>query len=129
MQETSSEWVLGVQIQHFVNLYNAEIRENKYCCCDVQSREIPCGETIAAVINAQCPTVCLPYFVVHFQACPSIETCYIAKTINVSVEPTSVISSILFQIPFNQSQLEMYNQVRILCNCITSNITYRLKRV
>ena len=34
VQVASSEWVLGVQIQHFENLCNVEIKDGKYCCCD-----------------------------------------------------------------------------------------------
>ena len=116
VQVASSEWVLGVNIQHFENMFNAEIRSGNYCCCD--DGVTPCGETIDAVKPMTCTTVCHPYFVVHFQACPSIKTCYVAKTINITVvDPTSVISSFLVQIPFSQSELETYSQVR-LCSSI-----------
>ena len=30
----SSEWVLGVQIQHFENVYGSEIINGQFCCCD-----------------------------------------------------------------------------------------------
>ena len=121
MQVSSSEWVLGVQIQHFENKYNAEIRQNMYCCCD--DSDIPCGASIDAVKSMTCTTTCQPLYVVYFQACPSTEMCYIAKNINFTlVNLNSVISSLLIQIPLNQSELEMYNQVSI-CNCIVINNT------
>ena len=123
----SSEGVLGVQIQHFENIHNAEIRNDMYCCCDTPDRVTPCGESTDAVKAATCAPKCDPYYVVHFQACPSIEACYVAKTFNITIDLSSEISSFLFQIPFNQSELETYNQVRIW-NCLMNNTIY-IKRV
>ena len=103
VQAASSEWVLGVQMQHFENNYNAEIRNGMYCCCDEAS--IPCGGGIDDVKAMTCTLKCHPYFVIHFLACP-IETCYVAKTVTV-VDHTSVFRSFVIQIPFNQSELEI----------------------
>ena len=104
---SSDQWVLGVQIQHFVSMHNIVLKDNMYCCCDGG-----CFEGSANTLNSkdQCDTTCQPYFVLHFEACSSNET-YIAKNITFSGEFTSV----MIQIPFNQSELKMYNRVRI-CN-------------
>ena len=74
VQVSSSEWVLGVEIQHFENVYNAEIRNGMYCCCDAAA---PCGGTIDAIQPMTCTIACDPYIVIYFQAC--IQTCYVAK--------------------------------------------------
>ena len=120
-----SERVLGIQIQRFENMFNAEIRNDMYCCCD--DPDTQCRGNIHDLGSTTCSNavyMCHPYFLVYFQACPSVEKCYVAKTINVTgVDLTSVISSFLIQIPFNQSELETYNQVRIF-NCILNKIIY-----
>ena len=48
----SSEWFLAFQIQNFQNLYNAEIRNTEYCCCD--NPDDPCGNDINAVNSITC---------------------------------------------------------------------------
>ena len=52
VQVASSEWFLTFQIQYFENLYNAEIRNNEYCCCD--NPDDPCGNDINAVDSMTC---------------------------------------------------------------------------
>ena len=116
-----SEEVLGVQIQHFENIVNAEIRNDMYCCCDSPVTVTPCGERTDAVNATICALKkCQPYYMVYIQACPSIEACYAAKTFNIPIDLSSEISSFLFQIPFNQFELETYNQVTIW-NCLMNN--------
>ena len=101
----SSEWMVGVQIQHFEKTLNTEIGKSNYCCCD--DGVTLCGRSIDAIKPTTYKTVCHLYYMVHFQACPSIELCYVARTFNVSIDLSSEISSFVFQIPFNQSELEM----------------------
>ena len=120
VQVASSEQVLVIQIQHLETVFGVEIRNNSYCCCDQTSP--PCVKTIEALNTSQCTTTCQPYFAVHFQYCPSTMLYNITKTFNFSVDPTSEISEFLIQLPLHQSELEMYNQVRI-CNCIVKNST------
>ena len=117
LQITSSEQVLGVEIAHFEAIYNAEIKFGNYCCCD--DPDSPCVKTLETL--QKCLTACDPFFSVHFQQCPPNKTCtLLTKTINLSFDPASEISPILFQIPFNQSDLELYSQVRI-CRCKRTN--------
>ena len=117
--------MLGVQIQHFESLHNIKFNNNNgmYCCCDGDCME---GAFDKSKTSHMCGAMCQPYFVLHFKACPSSGTCLIAKNITVPEEFTSVISAFIVQIPFNQSELEMYNQVR-LCNC-TMNIVRERER-
>ena len=127
VQITSSEQVLGVEIAHFENMYNAEIRSGNYCCCDA-----PDSSCVMTLETLQiCPNACKPFefFSVHFQHCPSCNDCIaLTKAINFSFDPTSEkISPFIFQIPLKQSDMELYNQVRIgmsyiISNCVTTEI-------
>ena len=107
----NSEQLLSVQIQHFENVFNAEIRGGQYCCCDQTMP--PCNDTIMALSTTACNTACHPYFMIYFQPCPSIETCCFAKLYNFPGDFIAATSSFVIQTPFSQSELETYNQVRI----------------
>ena len=105
-----------VQITHVEQLYNVEFRDEGYCCCDTAHELVNCAENITKLSFNNCTAECRPYFVLHFQACPTVATCYVTKTTNFTVlvvDPNSVLreSSLLIQIPFNQSELETYSQV------------------
>ena len=117
VQVATCEQVLSIEIQHFENISNAEIRGSQYCCCD-QASPPSCVGTIGNLSTLACTRMCHPYFVMYFQACP-METCYFAKIITVPGEFSAESSSFVIQIPFSQSELEAYNQVRI---CVQLNI-------
>ena len=86
MQVGSSEWVLGVQTQHFENMFNAETRFDQYCCCDTPS---PCVESLAGLNPTTCNPECDPYFEMRFEVCFYNETCLIMKA------ETSFVDSVL----------------------------------
>ena len=119
VQVTSSEWFLVVQIQDFLNLYNAEIRNNHYCCCDDHDNQCT-GADINAVNNEKCfddGFHCQPYYVLHvnFQGCPSTDMmCPVPEPTDSSAEHKSITTSILSQlnVTFSQSELKMHNEVR-----------------
>ena len=47
--------MLGVHVQHFENLYNAEIRDgNVFCCCDISYVEVPCVADLSDLNVAAC---------------------------------------------------------------------------
>ena len=46
VQVAKSEQLLGVQLQNFDNMFNAEIRDDKYCCCDQEST---CADNIESI--------------------------------------------------------------------------------
>ena len=112
VQVASSEQLLGVAILHFENVYNAEIRFGEYCCCDTD--DPPCTKTLETL--AECPNACSPFFSVHFQYCPT-DVCIDVKPVKVFADLTSEKSAFLIEIPFNQTEWEIYSQVRI-CNCM-----------
>ena len=64
MQVASTEWFLGVQIQNFENLYNAEIILGGYCCCDTVSI---CVESIVYLQGMYLTHSCEPYFLIHIE--------------------------------------------------------------
>ena len=116
MQVAGTEWVPVVQITQVEQFYNVEFRDEGYCCCDIAHELVNCADSITKLSFNNCSVECQPYFVLHFQACPTATTCYVTKTTNFTVfvvDPNSVlrVSSLLIQIPFNQSELETYNQV------------------
>ena len=60
MQVASNEWFLGVQIQNFENLYNAEraLVGTGYCCCDSVEE---CAQNIADLQGICVTDSCQPY--------------------------------------------------------------------
>ena len=119
----SSEWMLGVQIQQFQSLYNAEIMaNNQYCCCDIPNT---CEDNITALENIyDCTLLCDIYFVVSLQDCNSTIHCNINQTFNLEVDPLSRLSSVILLIPFEESALDVHvRTVFFLVKQIKFNIT------
>ena len=71
----NSEWVLGIHVQHFQNLYNAEIRNGDYCCCDISFKDVPCVNDLTDLNVAACISECEPYFEIRFEVCFADGTC------------------------------------------------------
>ena len=68
--------MLGVHVQHFQNLYNAEFRNSKdYCCCDISYKDVPCVATLTDLNVAACTSECEPYFEMRFEVCFADGTC------------------------------------------------------
>ena len=101
MQLASSEWMLGVGIKEFENLYDAEKTNERYCCCDY---EYICAQDITLLKSAMgsCPVPCQTYLVVSVQDCTSNVPCTINQTFNLQSENQFSLSSAIFQIPFVQ---------------------------
>ena len=113
VQITSSEQVLGIEIAHIETMYNSKIKFGQYCCCDPLDSS-PCVKTLEIPLN--CSTACDLLFSVHFDHCtytPNKTCTVLTKPIEFSFDPTLEIRPFLLQIPFNQLDLELYNQVRI----------------
>ena len=64
VQVASGEWVLGIEIQQFVNSLNATMKNGKYCCCDIAAS---CREVASAL--GKCPAQCDTTFLIHIPAC------------------------------------------------------------
>ena len=115
VQVASSEWVLGVQIQHFENMYNAEIRNDLYCCCDDHFRE--CKENITDLIqNGTCFNSdhrCETYFVLYVRECSYNSICSDTEIYRLNVARTSLEHLVLYM-PFEEIGLS--NEVRISNN-------------
>ena len=93
----SSEWMLGVEIKEFDNPYNAEMRDNQYCCCDIPNT---CRSDITALkhfANWRCTSSCKTYFVLSLQDCSSKQC-----TINQTFNDIPGLSLVIFQISFGQ---------------------------
>ena len=113
MQVASSEWVLGVQIQHFENMHNAEISNGNYCCCDDPYKE--CWKNITD-LNGMCfnlPYRCQTYFVLYVRECPYSSTCSDTEFYRLNVAHTSLQHLVLYM-PLEESGLS--NNVRIKIN-------------
>ena len=118
VQITSSEHMLGVEISNFEVMYNSTIQFGNYCCCDDPdfSKCVETPETLE-----ECPTACDLYFHLYFNHCPPNEKCSVlSDSIDFSFESIFQISPFILQVPYNLSNLELYNQVRI-CNYTISN--------
>ena len=93
--------MLGVQIQQFQNLHNAEIRNGEYCCCD----DPLCENDIMALENS-CSPSCETYFVASLQNCASNTQCTINQTFNLEDDSISGLSSVIFHTHFGQPGLD-----------------------
>ena len=79
MQIASTEWFLGVQIQNFENLYNAEIIFDGYCCCDLIAK---CAINIADLQGMCLTQSCEPYFLLHIKDSSCTGMCSHEQPIN-----------------------------------------------
>ena len=118
MQVASTEWFLGVQIQDFTNLYNVQIINGMYCCCDDNET---CGSTLNDLLGmCKDPTttqICETYFLVHIKSCLFFPTCSLSKTYQLNYRPSSSISDHgILSIPFMEMELgdEVRTKISIL---------------
>ena len=82
--------MLGVHVQHFKNLYNVEIRNDKdYCCCGISYTDVPCVKNFTDLNVTVCTSECEPYFEIRFEVCFANGTCSNMKN------ETAVIDNIL----------------------------------
>ena len=112
MQVASTEWFLGVQIQNYKNLYNVEIINGMYCCCDDNET---CGsapnDLLAMCKDPNTVQLCETYFLVHIKNCLSLSTCSLSKTYQLNYGPSSSISDHgIVSIPF--MEMELGDEVR-----------------
>ena len=102
----NSEWVLGVHVQHFQNLYNAEIRTgNVYCCCDISYVDVPCVEDLTDLDVTACMSECEPYLEIRFKVCFADGTCSNMENEITCKDntPSTCISPLLVQLCSSQS--------------------------
>ena len=68
--------MLGVHVQHFQNLYNAEFRNGyEYCCCDISYMDVHCVADLTDLNVAACTSECEQYFEIRFEVCFADGTC------------------------------------------------------
>ena len=79
MQVVSGEWVLGIQVQEFEILFNFEIRNGEYCCCDIPPPEVECSSDLTALDSDACNSVCLSYLETRVEVCFSNLTCLVME--------------------------------------------------
>ena len=120
MQVASMEWFLGVQIQDFMNLYNVQIINGNYCCCDDSGNCTRVFDDLLTMCKEPSTTqVCGTYFLVPVKKCLSISTCSLSKTYQLNY--TSSVSTFdhgILSIPLKE--MELSNQV-------STKISYFLK--
>ena len=105
----NSEWVLGVHVQHFENLYNAEIRDTgKYCCCDISYKNVPCVANLTDLNVAACTSECEPHFEMRFEVCFANGTCSNMKNETAVIDNilATCISPLLVQLHSKESTID-----------------------
>ena len=109
MQVASNEWFLGVQIQHFENLYNAKIVfDRTYCCCGFHL----CSKNITDLQGMCTADVCQPYILIHIRDSSCTGTCSLDKTYHLSNESSgSILNHAVLSIPIKE--MEGSDHVRI----------------
>ena len=108
MKVTSSEWLLGVQIQQFEILYNAEIRQEKFCCCDFPGSVCYGNITAWKAAVTGCMFQCDVYYKIHIQVCPANAPCTTTTSFDFKGLDPSSISSMVFSIPFDDTESGQY---------------------
>ena len=123
MQVTSSEWLLGIQIQQFENLYNAEIKQEQFCCCDISTSDCNGNMTLLkdAIIN--CSFQCQVYYKIHIQVCPVNAICTTNTSVDFKGLDSSMISSMVFSIPIDDTELGQYVRTKQDNNNLSFNST------
>ena len=125
MQVASTEWFLGVHIQHFENQYNAEIINGKYCCC--HDDEICSSDLSNLLVSCTEPSttqLCETYFVVHIKNCIFVGECSLSKTYQLNYKfSASVFDHGILSIPFMEMELGdmVRTKIRYICTLIKGN--------
>ena len=115
VQVASSEWVLGVEIQHFENLYDAEIRDGVFCCCDNRDTTL-CKENIIEMevcVHSETIHGCDHYFLVYVRDCPYNSACTVTKHYRLNTTTTLVQLTCILAITL---EMKMIENVRIKIN-------------
>ena len=96
--------MLGVHVQHFQNLYNAEIRNGNYCC-DISFLDVPCVADLTDLDVTGCTSECQPYFEIRFEVCFADGACSIMENeiAGVNIIPATCISPLLVQLHSDES--------------------------
>ena len=119
----NSEWALGVHVQHFQNLYNAEFRNGReYCCCDISYLDVPCVTNLTDLNVTACTSECEPYFEIRFEVCFADGTYSVMKNEIACKDniPSTCISPLLVQLYSNESIIGSISNVstkKTLLNC------------
>ena len=101
IQVASSEWFLRVQIQKFENLYNVEIRNEEYCCCDAYN----CKQSLTELQGMCMTDLCQPYFVIQIRDSSCNGACSLDKTYHLNDESnSSFLDEPLLSIPFKEME-------------------------
>ena len=115
----NSEWLLGVSVQHFQNLYNAEIRSSgKYCCCDISYLDVPCVEDLTDLDVTACTSECQPYFEMRFEVCSANGTCSDMRKEDAVIDNTlaTYTSPLLVQLVLNSEEFMIENVTNVSVN-------------
>ena len=82
VQVASSEWLLGVHIQHFENVHGSVVINDLFCCCDdgSDSDVSLCKENITDLQMCKFVTnQCDNYILVYVRNCFYNNTCFVTK--------------------------------------------------
>ena len=110
----NSEWVLGVHVQHFQNLYNAVFRHKDiYCCCDISYKDVQCVDDPIHLNVTACYSECDPLFEIRSEVCFADGTCSNIKNEIACINdiPATCISPLLVQLHSNESMIDNITNV------------------
>ena len=123
MQIARAEWFLGVQIQNFENIHNAEyvLGTNQYCCCDTFEK---CTGNIADLQGICMAHSCQTYFLIHISSCDGM--CSYDKTYQLSYESsTSFLDHAVLSIPFKEMKWTDHVVRTKICYIMKSRAKFR----
>ena len=85
VQPATSQQLLVVELLQFHNMYNAEIRQNKYCCCDTNNKM--CTPLLGGLEQISCERKCDTWFNISLSPCESAYLCSAATAAQCDSDP------------------------------------------
>ena len=90
VQLATSQQILVVELLQFHNMYNAEIRQNKYCCCD-EGNIKTCKSELAGLEEMSCAELCDTWFNISLSPCESAYMCSAATAAQCNSDPVHIL--------------------------------------
>ena len=113
VQLTTSQQLLVVELLQFHNMYNAELRNHQYCCCDKNECKMQLGDLIMS-----CDPKCDTWFNISLSPCESAYLCSVATTPRLD---TASVNNLDYKFEFvmrNSSDTVSVSKLHLSCTAL-----------
>ena len=86
VQPATSQQLLVVEMLQFHNMYNAEMRNDRYCCCDNANNQV-CMSQLGGLDQMSCEQKCDTWFNISLSPCESAYLCSAATAAQCDSDP------------------------------------------